>query len=134
MVMTLAACSAHADETLEQVASWGATARLAAESRAAHTTSARYTSGVLHAAHAEMVDVERSLDETLAKPDGAPGLDEGQRRRARLAARSVERALRAMATSADRAPDDVGALLGLGARADSAGRIARTLSDSAGGR
>jgi hypothetical protein len=38
-----------------------------------------------------------------------------------------------MARSADRAPDDVGALLGLAARADSAGRTAKALADSVDG-
>src|SRR4051794_11388301 len=73
-LLGLAACSAGADETLEQVASWGATARMAAESRASRATSARYTSDLLHAAHAELVELVPSLDEALASPGGAPGL------------------------------------------------------------
>jgi hypothetical protein len=132
-LLGLAACSAGADETLEQVASWGATARMAAESRASRATSARYTSDLLHAAHAELVELVPSLDEALASPGGAPGLTASQRRRALLAARTAEQVVGAMARSADRAPGDVGALLGLAARADSAGRTARALADSVGG-
>lgn len=132
-VLSFTGCSPGADETLEQVASWGATARMAAESRATHATSARYTSELLHAAHAELVGLLPSLDETLATEGGAPGLTADQRRRALFAARAAERAVGAMARSADRAPGDVSALLGLAARADSAGRVAKALADSVDG-
>ena len=133
-VLAVAACAGGAGETLEQVASWGSTARMAAESRAGGATTARYTSVVLHATHAELAAATRSLDQSLASGDGAPAMTPEQRRRALLAARDVERTVDAMAQRADRAPDDTAALRRLGIRADSDGRLAKALSDSVGGR
>lgn len=123
-----------ADHELERVASWAATARLVAESRASGAISGRYTSNVLHAAHAELARSVTSLRTALLDSSAdSTTLSRPARQRALGAAVDVERAVGAMARLADSLPDDHTALLGAAAGLDSAGRLARALADRAAG-
>ena len=128
---TAAACGGGPDQTLEKVSSWAASARLAAENRAAGATSARYTRNVLHATHAELEENVRALRTALDSSADSSKLAPPLRARALAAATVVERTVGLMARSADSAPGDRGALLRLAARADSAGEVASALADSA---
>lgn len=125
------ACGGGPDQTLDKVASWGASARLAAENRAAGATSARYTRNVLHATHAELEENVSALHAALDSSADSSKLAPPLRARALAAATVVERTVGLMARSADSAPGDRRALLRLAARADSAGEVASALADSA---
>jgi hypothetical protein len=130
-----AACGSggKADQELERVASWSATARLVAEQRASGVLSARYAGNALHAAHAELARSARSLRAALDSSSDSTTLSPADRARAIAAAVSVERTVAHMARLADSRPDDRALLLGAAAGLDPAGRLARALADSARG-
>lgn len=128
----LTACSSGGpDQELERTASWAATARMIAESRAANATSDQYARVALHAAHAELTASVKSLDEMLGSPDKSKSLTPGQRARSLSAAREVEEAVGEMVSSAESAPQDVTTLERLATRASFAGETAKALADSA---
>ena len=128
----LSACSSGGpDQELERAASWAATARMIAESRAAKATSDQYARVALHAAHAELTASVKSLDEMLRSPEKSTGLTAGQRARSLEAARDVEEAVGEMVSSAEQAPENVTMLERLATRASFAGQTAKALADSA---
>lgn len=135
LVLVVTGCDSggKAKRELERVASWAATARLVAESRASGATSARYASNVLHAGHAELAAAAKSLRAALDSSSDSTRLSGPARARAVAAAASVERTVSLMAHLADSLPAERAALLRAAAGLDSSGRLARALADSAGG-
>ena len=134
-LLSAAACSSGgADKALERTASWAATARMVAESRAAGATSHQYARVALHAAHAELTTAVKSLDEALKSPDKAGALSPDQRARSLDQARTVEESVGAMVNSAEDTPSDVTTLERHATRAAWAGDAAKALADSAKGK
>ena len=131
-LLLLAACGGGGpDKTLEEIASFASTARLAAENRAAGATTARYTRNVLHATHAELQQNVQALRAALDSSKDSSRLAPPLRIEAKAAAAPVEEAVAGMARVADADPQNLSALLEAGSRADEAGSAAQALADSA---